>query len=135
MDKVTFIATGDAFMTRRLPEKHYDGFKELSELISSHDVKFTNLEITVHDREGYPSACSGGTWAMTSPAVMDDLKSYGFNIYNAANNHTLDYSHNGLEATMRHLYERGMNYVGIGKCLADACAPKYIECPRGRAAI
>jgi len=135
MDKVTFAAVGDVFMTRRLPEKRYKGFDELKALIESHDVKFANLEITVHRREGYPGAFSGGTWAMTAPEAMDDLKDYGFNIYNAANNHSMDYSHNGLLATMRHLTERDMNFAGIGENLGDASAPAFVECPEGRVAV
>lgn len=135
MDKVTFAAVGDVFMTRRLPEKRYKGFDELKALIESHDVKFANLEITVHRREGYPGAFSGGTWAMTAPEAMDDLKDYGFNIYNTANNHSMDYSHNGLLATMRHLRDRDMNFAGIGENLGDASAPAFVECSEGRVAV
>lgn len=62
--KTTFVAVGDCFITRRIPERGYEGFDELKDLIKSHDVKFANLEQTFHDQEGYPSASSGGTWAM-----------------------------------------------------------------------
>ena len=62
--KTTFVAVGDCFITRRIPERGYEGFDELKDLIKSHDVKFANLEQTFHDQEGYPSAASGGTWAM-----------------------------------------------------------------------
>ena len=93
--KTTFIATGDAFITRRLPENGYHGFEEVQKIIQSHDVRFNNLEITVHREEGYPSAVSGGTWAMTQPEVLHDLQKFGFNIFNTATNHTCDYSHGG----------------------------------------
>ena len=58
---ITLIATGDAFITRSLPEGGYEGFKEVKELIGRHDVRFSNLEMTFHDHEGYPAAFSGGT--------------------------------------------------------------------------
>ena len=87
-------------MTRRLPENGYEGFDELVEVIKAHDVRFNNLEITIHNKEGYPSAFSGGTWAMAEPEILDDLQRYGFNLYNTANNHSLDYSHGGLLATI-----------------------------------
>ena len=61
MAKTTFIATGDAFMTRRLPENGYPGFDRIREIIMSHEVRFNNLEFTCHDHEGYPSTFSGGT--------------------------------------------------------------------------
>ena len=85
--RTTFIATGDSFITRRLPENGYQGYAELEELIKSHDVRFANLEMTFHRQEGFPAAASGGTWAMTDPAMLDDMLRYGFNLFNTANNH------------------------------------------------
>lgn len=49
---------------------------------------------------------------MASPQILEDLKKFGFNIYNAANNHSMDYSHNGLEATIRHLKEHDIRFAG-----------------------
>lgn len=79
--------------------------------------------MTVHDREGYPFGFSGGTWAMAHPDLLKDVKKYGFNVYNSANNHSMDYSHNGLMATIGYLKREGMNFAGIGENLADAAAP------------
>ena len=93
MKKTSFIATGDAFITRRFPEGGYEGFEAVRDCIMQHDVKFSNLEMTFHDHEGYPAAFSGGTWAMADPRTLDDMKSFGFNLYNTANNHSHDYSH------------------------------------------
>ena len=50
-----FIASGDCFITRAVPENGYSGFTELKSLIESADVRFTNLEMTFHDQEGYPA--------------------------------------------------------------------------------
>ncbi len=133
--KTTFIATGDAFMTRRLAEGGYPGFDEVQSIIKQHDVRFNNLEITLHNQEGYPSAFSGGTWAMAEPEILDSLKEYGFNLYNTANNHSLDYSHGGLLATIQHLRERNMLYAGTGENLAAASAPTYLETPNARVAL
>ena len=55
MAKTTFIAAGDAFVTRRLPKGGYEGFAPLKELIESHDVAFLNLESTFHDNECSPA--------------------------------------------------------------------------------
>ena len=63
MSKTTIIATGDSFMTRRLPENGYEGFDQIREILSRYEVRFNNLEITTHNQEGVPSAFSGGTWA------------------------------------------------------------------------
>lgn len=90
--KTTFIAVGDAFMTRRLHENTYTDIDSVRRIITEHDVRFCNLEFTAHNTEGYPAAFSGGTWAMSEPKILDDLKHLGFNLYNTATNHSLDYS-------------------------------------------
>lgn len=40
---VRIIAAGDSFITRRLPEKGYEGFEELAGLIRTFDAAFVNL--------------------------------------------------------------------------------------------
>ena len=114
MAKTTFIAAGDAFATKRLPKGGYEGFDEVQACVKSHDVAFLNLESTFHDREGIPAAQSGGTWAMSDPRILDDMKEYGFNLFNTANNHSCDYSHSGVLATIEHLKKRDMIFAGTG---------------------
>ena len=127
MKTVRITATGDAFMTRRLPDlQSYPDFPLLKKLIERGDFRFNNLEFTAHNAEGAPAAQSGGTWAMSEPEILDDLAAYGFNVYNTANNHSLDYGEEGLLATIRHLNERGMAYCGTGKDLDAAAAPVYL---------
>lgn len=135
MAKTTFIAAGDAFITRRLPKGGYEGFEELSSCIKAHDVAFLNLESTFHDNEGIPAAVSGGTWAMSDPRTLDDMKEYGFNLFNTANNHSCDYSQSGVLATIRHLKERDMVFSGTGKDLNHASRPCYLEVKGTRVAL
>lgn len=134
-NKTTFIATGDSFMTRRLPEGGYPGFAEIQNIINQHDVRFNNLELTIHNQEGYPAAVSGGTWAMAEPEILDDLKQYGFNLFNTANNHSGDYSCGGVLATIKHLQERDIVFAGTGESLREASAPAYLETPNARVAL
>lgn len=131
---MTFSATGDSFITRSHPISD-DSFIELSSLLQEAEVRFTNLEVTTHHYEGYPSAFSGGTWAIAPPAVLAVLKEYGFNMLAWANNHTMDYSYGGLKATERYLDKCGLLHAGVGKNLAEASAPKYLDCPSGRVAL
>lgn len=135
MAKTTFVAAGDAFITRRLPEGGYPGFQELRACIESHDVKFLNLESTFHDYEGYPASVSGGTWACSDPRTLDDMKVYGFNIFNTANNHSGDYGIGGVLATIRNLRERDMIFSGTGKNLAEASRPCYLDTKYARVAL
>lgn len=132
---IRIAGCGDAFISRRLPEGGYEGFEEVSSLLHEHDFRFCNLETTVHDNEGYPSLFPGGGWAMAHPRVLGSVRQFGFNALSVANNHTMDYCHKGLEATLRHLEERGIAYAGAGMNLAEASSPAYVECPEGRVAL
>ena len=135
MGKTTFIAAGDAFITRRLPEGGYEGFQQLKQCILACDVRFLNLESTFHDCEGYPAEVSGGTWAMSDPRILDDVKEYGFNLFNTANNHSGDYGPEGVLATVRNLRQRDMIFSGTGKDLGDASRPCYLETKHARVAL
>jgi poly-gamma-glutamate capsule biosynthesis protein CapA/YwtB (metallophosphatase superfamily) len=132
---ITFTATGDSFITRRHPGESMESFQEVAAVIKQAEVRFNNLEVTTHRLEGFPSATSGGTWAMADPDVLIDLKKYGFNVLAWANNHTLDYSYGGLEATQKYVEQYGFINAGVGQNMAEASAPKYLECPSGRVAI
>ena len=135
MSKTTFIAAGDAFVTRRLPKEGYEGFAPLKELIESHDVAFLNLESTFHENECCPAAESGGTWAMSDPRTLDDMKQYGFNLFNTANNHSGDFGIEGVLATVRNLKQRDMIFSGTGKDLAQAAKACYLEVKGTRVAL
>ena len=127
-------ATGDSFVTRRInlddPELH-----AVCRLIGDCDVRFTNFEITAHNNEGYPSAVSGGTWAISDPRVITDLTGMGFNMMATANNHAMDYSAGGLLATADNLDDAGVIYAGTGKDLAAASAPSFLEGKRSRVGV
>lgn len=136
MGKTTVIATGDSFITRPLVgEEGYKGFKDVKDIIGKYDVKFNNLEITIHNQEGYPSTFSGGTWAMAAPELLDDLNKFGFNIYNTANNHSMDYSFGGLLATIKYLKERNIPYAGTGEDMQRASAPGYLQTKNAKIAL
>lgn len=133
--ELSFVATGDSFITRRLPTAESAEFKELAALIQTGEFRFTNFEVTIPGEKRMPSAVCGGTWASTKPEVMDDLKEYGFNSIAWANNHTLDYLYSGLTETKKHLEKAGFVHAGAGENMAEASAPTYLETPSGRVAL
>lgn len=129
------IGVGDLFVSKRLPEDRYAGFEEVKDLMKKYEVRFGNLETTVHDHEGYPAAYPGGGWAMADPSCLCDIREFGFNALNLANNHAMDYSQAGLLATMKNLKNADLMYFGAGENLSEASLPKYVECREGRAAL
>lgn len=133
MPKVSIVATGDSFITQRLPKDEY--FLQLKNYFESHDVRFTNFEILLHDFEVYPAPTSGGTWAVARPEVLQDIKDLGFNMMAWANNHTIDWNIGGILTTMKHLEDNHCIHAGVGINLAEASQPRYLDTPQGRIAL
>lgn len=72
---------------------------------------------------------------MADPRTLDDIKSFGFNIFNTANNHSADYSHGGILATIKYLNEKDMLFSGTGRNLGEASKPCYLETKSARVAL
>ena len=133
--RLILAATGDSLITRRLSTNVEDDFLSLIKLIRSADVGFTNLETTVHDFKGHPAAQSGGAWMVSPPYVAEELKWAGFNLLSRANNHTMDWSEGGMFATSEILDKTGLTHAGVGRDLAEARRPAYIDTSKGRVAL
>ncbi len=133
---ISFSVTGDSLTIRRLCKNSLP-LLELQKLLASSDVCFTNLEASVHRYEPdiYPSRFSGGDWVATSPEVLSDLKWFGFNLFGIPNNHSMDWTHNGLVRTIENLEQADVVFAGVGRNFAEACAPRYLETPGGRIAL
>lgn len=132
---ISIFLAGDVLITKRIPQNPPNNFSKLSELVRRHECCFGNLETTIHRREGYPEAFPGGSYMMSDPYCLDDLKKFGFNIFNTANNHSMDYGHGGLLATLHYLDDKDILHCGTGKNLSDASMPAFIECKEGRVAF
>ncbi|OUN00755.1 MAG: hypothetical protein BAA04_00370 [Firmicutes bacterium ZCTH02-B6] len=133
--RLVLAATGDSLITQRLSCFTEPEFLRLREILQSADVRFTNMEMLFHNFEGYPQAQSGGTWVCAYPAIFRELQWLSFNLYAWANNHTLDWGEGGLFATLRTLEEAGAVHAGVGRNLAEARRPAYLETNAGRVAL
>jgi hypothetical protein len=133
MAAISVLATGDSFITRRMAAT--DQHRRISDILHSAEVRFTNFEMLTPSGQGFPNAVSGGTWANAPPGVIGDLVAMGFNLTSWANNHTLDYSYGGLAATWREMGRAGIVHAGVGRTLAEAASPRYLECASGRVAL
>lgn len=130
-----FTAAGDMIIQKRV-SRDYEGFQELAPFIEQGDARFFNLETTLN-REGETCASqfSGGTYLRADPRVLEDIKPFGFNMTSANNNHALDFSYGGLEATLKALDESGLVHAGMGRNLAEASAPRYLQTKNGCVAL
>lgn len=135
MDDITLSLVGDVLISKRLPERHYAGMDSIVELLNRHECRFGNLETTIHNMEGYPEAYPGGMHAAAKPLCLEDLRRFGFNLFGTANNHSMDYSHGGLLATIKYLDKYGITHAGTGGNLAEASRYVTLDCSKGRIAL
>lgn len=130
-----FTAAGDMIIQKRIfPE--YKGFAELAPFIQQGDARFFNLETTLnYEGDACASQFSGGTYLRTNPDVLEDIMPFGFNMTTFNNNHALDFFYDGLECTLEALESTDLVHAGVGRNLAQAAAPKYLETANGRVAL
>ena len=134
---ISLSLCGDLFISRRIPKDVNGGnMSAISSILKRHDCVFGNLEVPVLKRdEGYPSLFPGGSYGMASPSCLRDLKELGFNLFNAATNHAMDFEHPGLLKTLAYLEEADIPVAGIGRNLSEASSPAFCECTGGRVAL
>ena len=131
----TFVATGDSIITRRVADRKDKPFLDMVELIRGADSAFTNLEIVTPKEPWIPNTGPLGSNLGSPPFILDELKWMGFNLYGAANNHSIDFTFVGLVDTMEALKERDLVYAGAGMTLGEARKPAYFDTPAGRVGL
>ena len=131
--KQTICSVGDAILLERFP-KDYD-ISQIKKIVESADVKLFNLENVLSDRHIYASSYCGGTWLLAKEDTLDGTLSFGFNGCSFANNHTMDFSYDGLNDTLNAAKARNLPICGAGKDLEDAAAYKVVETENGKCAI
>lgn len=124
--KVKICATGDNMHLQPFPAE-YD-FSRIASVVQKCDVRITNLETVVSNWNCCASTYCGGQWINMEPRNLDDLVKWGgVNLISAANNHSMDYSYDGLLSTITELRKRGIAYAGIGESLDQASKARIIE--------
>lgn len=130
-----FTAAGDALIQQRIP-KNYEGMERITEFIGRGDARFFNLETTLnYAGECFASQFSGGTYMRTNPENFKDVLNYGFNMTSINNNHTMDFSYEGMLKTMDYIRECDIVQSGVGRNLREASSPCYLDTPDGRVAL
>jgi len=137
-ERFRLACAGDALITRKI-EGRDDETKAILDRVRAADAGVVNLEMLVHDFDGYPASNDitqfSGTYLRAPDWVLDELSEAGFNLFAAASNHTGDFSHGGMMRTMRELEARDLSYAGLGRNMGEARAPTYVDTPAGRVAL
>ena len=131
---LSVTGTGDSLFVVPFPPEYSPLLDKVAGFIGACDVRLTNLETNLTDFEYFGNAYSGGTWLSTRRKYLDDLTRFGFNFYGDANNHAMDYGHNGLLSTIAELDRRGLAHAGTGRSLEEAAAPAILSTADGKKA-
>ena len=107
----------------------------MKRLLPGYEVRMANLETTISDGSCYASAYSGGTWLTADAKCLEDTLRYGFNFLGISNNHTMDYSYEGLASTISELKKKDVAYAGAGKNLYEASRPAILDTTAGQIAV
>lgn len=119
------LGTGDAMLLEKLP-KRYD-FEEISDCIKKANIKISNLEMVPVNNSAFASTFCGGQWIHTDVDNVKELMCYGFDVLACANNHSMDFSYDGIIQTCEFLENNNIPYSGIGRSLDDASKAVYCE--------
>ncbi|WP_172169898.1 CapA family protein [Brevibacterium sp. CT2-23B] len=129
--KKKITVTGDSIVMRRGLRTNLPGSNDLYELVQDSDVAFTNLECLPGNFVGYPTKESGGAHFGCRDEMLDELTDFGFNLFSAANNHSLNYGVTGLLEVIKQMRGRNLAFSGVGEHLDRAQQPAYLDTANG----
>ena len=95
------------------------------------DVKFTNFEATVIEKE---QSTHNGRF-LSPPEALDALQALGFNLLALSDNHSFDLKVAGVQNALREVKKRNIVHAGIGNNSEEASAPGYLKTPKGTIAL
>ncbi|MFB6122502.1 MAG: CapA family protein [Haloferacaceae archaeon] len=142
-------ATGDAILTHGVSRSEGDRprFDALADVLREADAALAQLEPAlvgddarhgslrrVTDQYQYLAPFPGAIMG-TDPRVLDDLTAMGVNLFSVASNHALDFGREGLRSTLDALRGRELTFAGVGRNLAEARSPAYLETAAGRVGL
>lgn len=94
------------------------------QLLSKTDYNIVNFECAVADAT-VPGIKKCGPHLRCSDKAVQFLKESGFDCVTLANNHFRDYGDDGVRRTLAVLKAQGIDYVGGGENIAEACRILY----------
>lgn len=122
---IRILGVGDAMLLHPFPAEYSNS--DIKNYISKADVSLANLEMVLATSKVHASTFCGGQWVCSEQDNFKYLNDYGFDMYACANNHSMDYSFDGVIETCDFLKQENALYAGIGRSLEDATKPVYFS--------
>lgn len=131
-DRVTMLFVGDVMLGRNITtlinNKGLDyilGGLMANNFFDGYDLIGANLEGAVTDGGRHYDPVMDFDFAFRPEAVAD-LKTYGFNFFNLANNHFDDQDEQGMEETRRNLSNVSINFSGCKNGVVSDCTATIV---------
>jgi poly-gamma-glutamate capsule biosynthesis protein CapA/YwtB (metallophosphatase superfamily) len=121
--ELTALIVGDVFVRRDDPPSV---FQHVRGLLRSADFMLGNLEGSVADGGAVRHKGGGMAWKADARQISA-VESAGFHAMTVANNHMMDYGHEGMLETLANLDRVGIQHAGGGRNFAQAHAPAIVE--------
>ncbi|OHA13388.1 MAG: AmmeMemoRadiSam system protein B [Candidatus Tagabacteria bacterium RIFCSPLOWO2_01_FULL_39_11] len=115
-EQTTLLAFGDLMLDRYIRKitdkngKDYP-FQNIKRFLIGNDLTLANLEGSFTDFQPKPLDPDNTTFTF-NPNLIPVLKKIGFNIFNLANNHSLDFGKDGLIKSQKYLEDNNIDYFG-----------------------
>jgi poly-gamma-glutamate capsule biosynthesis protein CapA/YwtB (metallophosphatase superfamily) len=128
---------GDAeIVTPAVPRQGNPQFMSIVNAVRQGDAAFANVEEPFPtSNRAYPAGLPRRQWHTVNPTMLEQLQWIGFNLFGAANNHSMDFGIQGLLETMEVYKKDKAVFAGIGENLGEARAPAYLTTAHGRVAL
>lgn len=118
---ITISAAGDCLISTKPSRLKNPAFLKLLDIFSSTHCTYGNCETAIFDpKDGFPAYKEMDPNVYCKPWGADELKWIGFDLMSLANNHIMDFDHDGLFTTLKHLDRVGIKYAGAGQDLEYA---------------
>jgi gamma-polyglutamate biosynthesis protein CapA len=134
-ENLSLLFFGDIMLDRHVGDKIKTAsgslefiFSDLAKsgIFSGHDLVSANLEGAVTDGGAHYPPELAIDFAF-NPKIVGELKDYGFNYFNIANNHLSDQGKNGIIETEKNLATLGFDFAGCADRQVGACTSRIIE--------
>jgi poly-gamma-glutamate synthesis protein (capsule biosynthesis protein) len=131
------LIAGQALVKHDLRTELPEQLASIKALVQSGNphVAFTDLETAIQGSFGGKNTRNTEFFHATSPAAIDSLKDFGFNLLATGNNHAWDLGTAGILSTLEALDQRNLVHAGSGRNLGEASAPAFLNTAAGRIAL
>jgi poly-gamma-glutamate synthesis protein (capsule biosynthesis protein) len=121
---VTFAAVGDIFLgdqpacigfgvrSRAAGAGYHSLFDGIRRTLASYELVVGNLESVLASRDAVLSATAAGLIDRAEPEAAAAISAAGIGLVGLANNHIFEYGEEGLNETVLHLQENGIDWTG-----------------------